>query len=94
MTAITILHVDRKSMLDGGTNCGKGEQLWQPYMVRGPFMVPCLVRPDHLRHGQPSYGVTDHWVKPGGTADIGVKMEKIPGVIKGRFYVTTSLSDS
>ena len=21
-------------MLDGGTNCGKGEQLWQPYMVR------------------------------------------------------------
>ena len=22
-------------MLDGGTNCGKGEQLWQPYMVRG-----------------------------------------------------------
>ena len=34
MTAITII-VDRKSMLDGGTNCGKGEQLWQPYMVRG-----------------------------------------------------------
>ena len=32
-TAITI--VDRKSMLDGGTNCGKGEQLWQLYMVRG-----------------------------------------------------------
>ena len=26
--------------------------------------------------------------------DLGVKMEKIPGVIKGRFYVTTSLSDS
>ena len=22
-------------MLDGGTNSGKGEQLWQPYMVRG-----------------------------------------------------------
>ena len=22
-------------MLDGGTNYGKGEQLWQPYMVRG-----------------------------------------------------------
>ena len=21
-------------MLDGGTNCGKGEQQWQPYMVR------------------------------------------------------------
>ena len=27
--------VDRNSMLDGGTNYGKGEQLWQPYMVRG-----------------------------------------------------------
>ena len=24
--------VDRKSVLDGGTNYGKGEQLWQPYM--------------------------------------------------------------
>lgn len=22
-------------MFDGGTNCGKGDQLWQPYMVRG-----------------------------------------------------------
>ena len=22
-------------MLDGGTNYGKGEQLWQPYMVQG-----------------------------------------------------------
>ena len=21
-------------MLDGGTNCGKGGQLWQPFMVR------------------------------------------------------------
>ena len=31
---------------------------------------------------------------PVGTADLGVKMEKNPGVIKGRFYVTTSLSDS
>ena len=31
---------------------------------------------------------------PGGTADLGVKMEKSSGVIKGRFYVTTSLSDS
>ena len=30
----------------------------------------------------------------GGHTDIGVKMEKNPGVIKGRFYVTTSLSDS
>ena len=29
-----------------------------------------------------------------GTADRGVKMEKNPGVIIGRFYVTTSLSDS
>ena len=29
-----------------------------------------------------------------GTADLGVKMEKNSGVIKGRFYVTTSLSDS
>ena len=29
-----------------------------------------------------------------GPTDLGVKMEKIPGVIKGRFYVTTSLSDS
>ena len=26
--------VDRMSMLDGGTNCSKGEQLWQLYMVR------------------------------------------------------------
>ena len=31
---------------------------------------------------------------PNGTADLGVKIEKIPGVIKGRFYMTTSLSDS
>ena len=29
-----------------------------------------------------------------GTADLGVKMEKFSGVIKGRFYMTTSLSDS
>ena len=27
--------MDRKSMLDGGTNCGKGKQLRQPYMVWG-----------------------------------------------------------
>ena len=26
--------------------------------------------------------------------DLGIKMEKITGVIKGRFYVITSLSDS
>ena len=32
--------------------------------------------------------------KPTGTADLGVKMEKNSGVIKGRFYMTTSLSDS
>ena len=30
----------------------------------------------------------------GGTADLGVKMENFSGVIKGRFYVITSLSDS
>ena len=29
-----------------------------------------------------------------GPTDLGVKMEKNPGVIKGRFYVITSLSDS
>ena len=29
-----------------------------------------------------------------GTADLGVKMEKNSGVIKGRFYMTTSLGDS
>ena len=29
-----------------------------------------------------------------GTPDLGVKMKKVPGVIKGRFYVTTPLSDS
>ena len=29
-----------------------------------------------------------------GTADIGVKLEKIPGVIKGRFYMNAPLSDS
>ena len=29
-----------------------------------------------------------------GTADLGVKLEKIPGVIKGRFYVSAPLSDS
>ena len=29
-----------------------------------------------------------------GPTDLGVNKEKIPGVIKGRFYVTTSLSDS
>ena len=28
-----------------------------------------------------------------GPTDLGVKMEKIPGVIKGRFYVITPLSD-
>ena len=28
------------------------------------------------------------------TADLGIKMEKIPEVIKVRFYATTSLSDS
>ena len=26
--------------------------------------------------------------------DLGVKMAKIPGIIMGRFYMTTSLSDS
>ena len=30
----------------------------------------------------------------GGPIDLIVKMAKIPAVIKGRFYVTTSLSDS
>ena len=29
-----------------------------------------------------------------GTPDLGIKMKKIPRVIKGRFYVTTPLSDS
>ena len=29
-----------------------------------------------------------------GPTDLSVKMEKIPGVILGRFYATTSLSDS
>ena len=29
-----------------------------------------------------------------GTADLAVKLEKNSGVIKGRFYVTISLSDS
>ena len=50
----------------------------------------------HTRGGRP-----DGSASPGspplpnrGTADLGVKMEKNPGVIKGRFYVTTSLSDS
>ena len=42
-------------MLDGGTNCGKGEQLWQPYMVRG----------DHLWHrvwsGQTTCGADNLW---------------------------------
>ena len=28
-------------MLDGGTNCGKGEQLWQPYMIWGT--IGCTV---------------------------------------------------
>ena len=28
------------------------------------------------------------------TADLDVKLAKIPGVIKGRFYVSASLSDS
>ena len=29
-----------------------------------------------------------------GTADLGVKLKEIPGVTKGRFYVSASLSDS
>ena len=40
----------------------------------------------------PGYG--EYTIYATGTADLGVKMEKNSGVIKGRFYVTTSLSDS
>ena len=34
------------------------------------------------------------WTQQNCTADLGVKMEINLGVIKGRFYVTTSMSDS
>ena len=46
------------------------------------FQVSLDLQPDIL--GSFYYGI----------ADLGVKMEKNFGVIKGRFYVTTSLSDS
>ena len=44
--------VDRKSMLDGGTNCGKGgTTMAAVHGPGGPLVAPCLVRPDHLRRG-------------------------------------------
>ena len=46
---------DRKSMFDGGTNCGKGGPIVTAiHGPGGPLVVPCLVRPDHLRCGPPA----------------------------------------
>ena len=54
-TAITILHVDRKSMLDGGTDYGKGGTTMAAVHGPGrPLVAPYLVRPDHLQRGQPT----------------------------------------
>ena len=44
-------------MLDGGTNCGKGEQLWQPYMVRGTI-VGAVFGPAGPLAARTTYGVT------------------------------------
>ena len=44
-------------MLDGGTNCGKGEQLWQPYMVRGTIGGAVFGPPGPLS-ARTTYGVT------------------------------------
>ena len=56
--------VNRKSMLDGGTNCGKGDNNGSCTWSGVPLVAQFLVRPDHLRHGQPTawttYGVTVH----------------------------------
>ena len=42
-------------MLDGGTNYGKGgTTMAAVHGLGGPLVAPCLVRPDHLRRGQPT----------------------------------------
>ena len=46
-------------MLDGGTNCGKGEQLCQPYMVRGTI-GGAVFGPTGPLAAQTTYGVTNH----------------------------------
>ena len=53
-TAITILWIG-SSMLDGGTNCGKGGTTMAA--VHGPggrLVALCSVRSDHLRRRQPT----------------------------------------
>ena len=44
-------------MLDGGTNCGKGEQLWQPYMIRGTI-GGAVFGPAGPLAARTTYGVT------------------------------------
>ena len=44
-------------MLDGGTNCGKGEQLRQPYMVRGTI-GGAVFGPTGQLAARTTYGVT------------------------------------
>ena len=46
-------------MLDGGTNYGKGEQLWQPYMVRGTI-GGAVFGPAGPLAARTTYGVTAH----------------------------------
>ena len=48
----------------------------------------------YIRIQNNSWYITRFRVILYGPTDVGVKMGKIPGVIKGRFYVITSLSDS
>ena len=41
-------------MLDGGTDYDKGGTTMAAiHGPGGPLVVSCLVRPDHLQHGQP-----------------------------------------
>ena len=42
-------------MLDGGIDCGKGgTTMAAVHDPGGPLVALSLVRPDHLRHGQPT----------------------------------------
>ena len=55
--------VDRKSILGGGTNNGKGEQLWQLYMVWGTIGGD-VFGPAGPLAARTTYGVTVLWALP------------------------------
>ena len=70
--------------------------IWQKNLPKlvlpGPLLLRKLVQPDQLL--QQKVVLLRQFCPLCGPTDLAVKMEKIPGVIKGRFYLSTPLIDS